>query len=170
MAQGAPVTPGNGGDGQDLDAGYKITGDPIESDDDGESTAASVPQARLRSQPSGPGGPSRPYQNGMSTGGNAGRSDSFNAGAAPNADNAVMAAGQDAAMSLSSEQFNAQVPQAYSQHSVLQQGMPSANGMSAKDYQRMIPGLAKPLPSANGTSQDSYEQSLMMRLRGLDTE
>ena len=62
------------------------------------------------------------------------------------------------------------LPRQFSQHSVLQTAMPSANGMSAADYQRVLPGLSRPLPSPNGSSQDSYQKSLIMRLSGLDAE
>jgi hypothetical protein len=64
------------------------------------------------------------------------------------------------------DRFNSLVPRQFEQHSVLQTAMPSANGMSAADYQRMLPGLSRPLPSPNGSSQDSYNQSILMRLRG----
>lgn len=65
---------------------------------------------------------------------------------------------------------NAMVPRAFTQHSVLQQQVPSANGMSAKDYERMIPGInvgGRPfiLPSQNGIASDTWDQAAIMRLR-----
>jgi hypothetical protein len=69
------------------------------------------------------------------------------------------------------EKFNSQVPRGYMQHSVLQQGLPSANGMSQDDYQRILPGVnngGRPviLPSDNGTSSGTYEQNTYLRLNG----
>ncbi len=118
-----------------------------------------------------PRGVPRPYANGgAATMGNQGRNGAFDSGLAGDPGSTATASGQDAGESLSGAQFNSQVPPGYSQHSVLQQAQPSANGMSAADYQRMLPGMTKPMPSANGTSSDTYEQALLMRLRGLDSE
>lgn len=73
-------------------------------------------------------------------------------------------------LNADADRFNAMVPRQFSQHSVLQTAMPSANGMLAADYQRVLPGLSRPLPSPNGSSQDSYQKSLIMRLSGLDAD
>jgi hypothetical protein len=111
------------------------------------------------------GQPTRAYSTPGQLGGNAPRTPEFSTGISGNP--------ASAAGSLSeitdSEKYNAMVPRQFSQHSVLQTSMPSANGYSTRDFQeRMLPGLAKPLPSVNGTSQDSYDKSLIMRLNGLD--
>lgn len=70
-------------------------------------------------------------------------------------------------LNADADRFNSLVPRQFSQHSVLQTAMPSVNGMSAADYQRVLPGLSRLLPSPNGSSQDSYQRSLIMRLSGL---
>lgn len=69
------------------------------------------------------------------------------------------------------ERFNSMVPPGFAQHSVLQQSIPSANGMAAEDAERMLPGLTKGgrpviLPSKNGTSDNTWEQNTYLRLRG----
>jgi hypothetical protein len=97
------------------------------------------------------------------------RTGEFNTGqAGDDPGNAPTSAGQDAGLSLSSQQFNAKTPKAVVQTSVLQPSRPSMNGMSAQDYERVLPGLTKPLPSANGSSADTYQKSLIMRLQGQD--
>jgi hypothetical protein len=63
-----------------------------------------------------------------------------------------------------SERFNAATPRQFSQHSVLQTAMPSANGLSATDAQRMLPGMHTLLPTQNGSSPSSYAQGIYMRL------
>jgi hypothetical protein len=69
------------------------------------------------------------------------------------------------------EKFQSMVPPGFAQHSVLQQSLPSANGMSSGDYQRILPGMnrgGRPviLPSKNGTSANNWEQTTYMRLQG----
>lgn len=69
------------------------------------------------------------------------------------------------------QRFNSMVPPGFAQHSVLQQSLPSANGMSAGDYERILPGMnagGRPviLPSQNGTSQNNWEKTTYMRLQG----
>jgi hypothetical protein len=112
------------------------------------------------------GQPSRPYADPGQLGGNAPRSAEMIKGVLGDPGNiaSVSSLNQDA------DKFNALVPRQFSQHSVLQTAMPSANGMAAADYQRVLPGLSRPLPSPNGTSADSYQKSLLMRLNGLDAE
>jgi hypothetical protein len=44
-------------------------------------------------------------------------------------------------LAQSGERFQSMVPTGFAQHSVLQQSLPSANGMSADDYQRILPGV-----------------------------
>jgi hypothetical protein len=108
------------------------------------------------------GQPSRPYADPGQLGGNAPRSAEFTTGVLgdPGSTASVSSLNADA------DKFNALVPRQFEQHSVLQTAMPSANGMAAADYERMLPGLSKPLPSPNGSSQDSYQKSLLMRLSG----
>ena len=112
------------------------------------------------------GQPTRPYAGPDATGGNAGRGGEFSTGITGDPGNLAGVASEVA----NSERFNAMVPRQFSQHSVLQTAIPSANGMAAADYARMLPGLSRPLPSPNGSSQDSYQKSLIMRLSGLDAE
>lgn len=69
------------------------------------------------------------------------------------------------------QRFNSMVPPGFAQHSVLQQSLPSANGMSADDYKRILPGMNKGgrpviLPSDNGVSSNTYEQNTYRRLQG----
>lgn len=69
------------------------------------------------------------------------------------------------------EKFNSAVPKGFAQHSVLQQPLPSANGMSSEDSQRILPGMSRGgrplvLPSKNGTSDNTWEQNTYLRLRG----
>ena len=62
------------------------------------------------------------------------------------------------------------VPRGFHQMSVLQQALPSANGMSTADYSRILPGSAggRPviLPSKNGTSASTWDNNTFMRLQG----
>jgi hypothetical protein len=111
------------------------------------------------------GQPVRPYAAPDQLGGNAPRSAEFATGQTGDPGNAA----SSLALNADADRFNAMVPRQFSQHSVLQTAMPSANGMSATDYQRVLPGGVT-LPTANGSSQDSYEKSLIMRLSGLDAE
>jgi hypothetical protein len=74
-------------------------------------------------------------------------------------------------LNQSGERFNSMVPGGFAQHSVLQQSLPSANGMSAEDYKRILPGVTQGgrpyiLPSQNGTSANSWEQNTYRRLQG----
>jgi hypothetical protein len=65
---------------------------------------------------------------------------------------------------------NALVPRGFHQMSVLQQALPSADGMSQNDYSRVLPGSAggRPvvLPSKNGTSAATWDSNTYMRLQG----
>lgn len=82
----------------------------------------------------------------------------------------AFSAGQDPGLSADSMRFNSQVPHGFIQTSVIQQQLPSANGMAATDYKRVLPGSqgGRPviLPSANGTSTNTYDQNTIMRLQG----
>ena len=74
-------------------------------------------------------------------------------------------------LTQSGARFNSEVPAGFAQHSVLQQSLPSANGMSADDYQRILPGVThggRPyiLPSKNGTSENTWDQTTNMRIQG----
>jgi hypothetical protein len=74
-------------------------------------------------------------------------------------------------LSEASSRFMSRVPTGFTQHSVLQQPLPSANGMSPGDYQRILPGVnngGRPiiLPSQNGTSENNWEKTTYMRLNG----
>jgi hypothetical protein len=112
--------------------------------------------------------PARPYSSPGQLGGATPRSQQFNIGANQAGDVAT-AAGQDPGLNLSSQQFQAQIPGHVVQMSVLQPANPvSANGMAAADFERVLPGLSKPLPSPNGSSQASWDQGIYMRLAGRD--
>lgn len=68
------------------------------------------------------------------------------------------------------QKFNSAVPGGWAQHSVLQQPLPSPNGMSSEDAKRILPGMERGgrpiiLPSQNGTSDNTWEQNTYMRLR-----
>lgn len=109
------------------------------------------------------GQPVRPYSSpDQMPPGTAFRSREFTTGTTGDPGNAASAL----SLNADADQFNSLVPRQFSQHSLLQTAMPSANGMSAADYRRMLPGLSRPLPSPNGSSQDSYNKSLIMRLQG----
>ncbi len=120
------------------------------------------------------GGPVRPYADQSQLGVNAGRTGQFNRGITGDQGNIATSAGQDPGLNLNGQQFNSQVPRSAVQTSVLQNPMPSANGMSATDAARMLPGgqPGRPvmLPTSNASSQDSYARSLLMRLNGLDAQ
>ena len=86
-----------------------------------------------------------------------------------------MPEGRSAAFSTgltqSGERFNQAVPTGFAQHSVLQQSLPSSNGMADDDAQRILPGMTRGgrpviLPSKNGTSDNTWEQNTYLRLRG----
>jgi hypothetical protein len=110
------------------------------------------------------GQPSRPYSS----------PEQVPAGPAPRSaefDRAGRRPGQPAKLSSlikDADKFSTRCPSVRAR--VLQTAMPSANGMAAADYQRVLPGLSRPLPSPNGSSADSYQKSLIMRLSGLDAE
>jgi hypothetical protein len=70
----------------------------------------------------------------------------------------------NSSINADSARFNALVPRQFSQHSVLQTAMPSANGMSDTDARRMLPGMHTLLPTQNGSSADTYEKAIFMRL------
>jgi hypothetical protein len=83
----------------------------------------------------------------------------------PESRNGAFSLGQSGA------KFNAQTPKGWSQHSVLQQALPSSNGMAPEDYERIMPGVSKGgrpliLPSDNGVSQQTYQQNTYRRLQG----
>ncbi len=108
------------------------------------------------------GQPVRPYSSAAMTGGNAPRSAEFNTGQIGDPGSAASVS----SLAADGDRFNSLVPRQFSQQSVLQTAMPSANGMSTADYQqRMLPGGSM-LPTANGSSTDTYEKSLVMRLQG----
>lgn len=74
-------------------------------------------------------------------------------------------------LTQSGERFQSQVPPGFQQHSVLQQSMPSENGMSPGDYERILPGVNKGgrpfiLPSQNGTSEGNWQKTTWMRFAG----
>jgi len=63
--------------------------------------------------------------------------------------------------------YNAQVPHAYVPRSVLAQYKPSDNGMSSRDYGRMLPGPSgKMLPTTNGVSDPSNDTQTQLRMAG----
>lgn len=69
------------------------------------------------------------------------------------------------------QRFNSMVPRGFAPTSTLQQQLPSANGMAADDYSRVLPGMehgGRPiiLPSKNGTSDNTWEQNTYLRLQG----
>jgi hypothetical protein len=110
--------------------------------------------------------PTRPYAAPDQLGGNAPRSAEFNTGINGDPGNAA----SSLALNADADRFNAMVPRQFEQHSVLQTAMPSANAMSATDYERVLPG-SQPgqsvmLPTVNGSSQGSYDKSILMRLQG----
>ena len=81
-----------------------------------------------------------------------GRTDAFNAG-------------QSGGLAADSARYNAMVPRESVPQSVLQNPRTSMNGMSAGDYERVLPG-GLTLPTAKGSSEQSYQQSMILRLRG----
>ncbi len=105
----------------------------------------------------------RPYGSPSDLDGNSGRQGEFLTGYAGSGDLAG-----NASINADSERFNALVPRQFSQHSVLQTAMPSANGMSETDARRMLPGMHTLLPTQNGSSADTYEKAIYMRLQGQD--
>jgi hypothetical protein len=118
------------------------------------------------------GQPARPYDGPDSLGGNAPRTAELFHGALGNIDDrAPGSSGDDAGLSLSSQQFNSQVPGRARATSVLQPlgKNPGGNGMSAGDAaRRTIDGTY--LGSVNGTSQSSFEPAAWLRLSGQDSE
>jgi hypothetical protein len=105
----------------------------------------------------------RPYGSPDALGGNSPRTAQFSTGAAGDPQNTASVS----SLPADSAAYNALVPRQFSQHSVLQTAMPSANGMSAQDYQRVLPG-GYTLPTQNGSSSDTYEKATYMRLSGQD--
>ncbi len=94
------------------------------------------------------------------------RSDAFRTGANQTGDIAT-SVGQDPGLTVNAEQFASQTPGHVIQTSVLQPVNPvSDDGMATADFNRMLPGMSRPLPSPVGSSQDSYQKSIMMRLQG----
>jgi hypothetical protein len=75
----------------------------------------------------------------------------------------------DVGLNQDSVRFQAKVPSGVVQSSVLQPYRPSDNGMSAQDYQRVLPG-GMILPTANGSSAATYEKAAFMRLQGQSNE
>ncbi len=110
----------------------------------------------ITNQPTG-----RPYGSPEDLGGALPRQAEFRTGANQTGDIAG-----NSSLNADSERYNALVPRQFSQHSVLQTAMPSANGLSETDAQRMLPGLSTLLPTQNGSSPSSYEQGIYMRLAG----
>lgn len=82
--------------------------------------------------------------------------------------NSPTSAGQDAGLNLNGQQFAAQVPHGVRPTSVLQSLRPSMNGMSAQDYERVLPG-GYTLPTQNGQSASSWETSNYLRMQGQDS-
>lgn len=83
----------------------------------------------------------------------------------PESRNAAFSFGQTSA------KYNALTPKGFSQHSVLQQPMPSTLGMSERDAERVMPGMERGgrpivLPSQNGTSEASWQGNTYRRLQG----
>jgi hypothetical protein len=72
-------------------------------------------------------------------------------------------------LDLDSERQNAETPHSFTANSVLQQLMPSANGLGASDTGRLLPS-GQLLPTENGSSSGSYEKNTMLRLEGQDVE
>ena len=70
-------------------------------------------------------------------------------------------------LGVDSQKFNAMVPKSVVQSSVLQPSRVSGNGMASADYERVLPGMSKPLVSSNGSSTQSYQDSMFMRLQGM---
>ena len=85
----------------------------------------------------------------------------------PESRTAAFGTGQgEGSLSNDSVRFNTLVPKSFTQTSVLQNPYPTMNGMAQSDYQRILPGMSKPMASPNGTSENTFEQSMLMRLRG----
>jgi hypothetical protein len=73
-------------------------------------------------------------------------------------------------LNLDSAVFNSQVPGRFTPRSVLQDvNQRSANGMSAQDYGRVLPGGYQ-MPSMNGSDESSYQQASMMRMLNRSNE
>lgn len=74
----------------------------------------------------------------------------------------------DTGLNADAQRFQSKVPVGFVQKSVLQQAMPSGNGMSTADYERVMPinrgGRPVILPSKNGTSSQTWDQNTYMRL------
>lgn len=105
-------------------------------------------------------GPVRAYGDPGQLGGNAPRSAEFATGqTGDDPGNAASSLNQQSA------RWNNLTPAQFGAHSVLQQTMPSANGMSAADAsRRLLDGTQ--LVSPNGQSASSYNASLPLRLSG----
>jgi hypothetical protein len=103
----------------------------------------------------------RPYGSPADLDGNSGRQGEFLTGYAGSGDIAG-----NSSIITNSARWNAATPRQFSQHSVLQTAMPSANGLSDRDAQRMLPGLSGLLPTQNGSSSSSYAQGIYMHLAG----
>lgn len=98
--------------------------------------------------------------------GSPGRSGEFNTGiTGDDPGNSPTALGQDS-LNVNAQQFRDQIPGRVVQTSVLQNPMKPMNGMAESDYQRMLPGMSRPMPSSDGSSTDTFNQSLLMRLQG----
>lgn len=112
--------------------------------------------------------PTRPYATPDQLGGATPRGQEFDTGRAGETDpgrTASIRNNQDPGLSLSSQQFRAQVPVGVRPTSVLQPIMrnPGGNGMSAGDAaRRMVDGTY--LGSINATSASSFKPSAMLRL------
>lgn len=66
--------------------------------------------------------------------------------------------------------FNSKVPGRFTPQSVLQSlNQRTSNGMSAQDYERVLPG-GYTLPSMNGSDESTYRAASMMRMLGRSNE
>ena len=74
--------------------------------------------------------------------------------------------GQVDGLAANGAKFNEMVPKSFTQTSVLQNPYPTGNGMASGDFERILPGMQKPMASANGYGENTYQQSMLMRLRG----
>lgn len=82
----------------------------------------------------------------------AGRNQSFNDGMTGTPDSVATS------LDVQSAKQNELVPKQFQAHSVLQQYIPSANGLGTADAARRLVGGGM-LPSPNGYAQDTYEAS-----------
>ena len=96
------------------------------------------------------------------------RAQSFGTGLAGDPGSAASAL----SLNADAEHWNALTPHQVGLHSVLQTAIPSGNGMSAADAQRLLPGQlgqAMMLPSQNGSSP-ARQKAIYMRLADQSNE